>query len=72
MRGAVTVAAAQTLADDTPQRAVLVLIAFAVAAMSLLVQGGTIGPLLALIKPGVDRRRRRGGVGRRANPGNWS
>ena len=55
MRGAVTVAAAQTLADATPQRSVLVLIAFAVAAMSLLVQGGTIGPLLALIKPGVDQ-----------------
>ena len=46
MRGAVTVAAAQTLPDDTPQRSVLVLIAFAVAVMSLLVQGGTIGPLL--------------------------
>jgi monovalent cation/hydrogen antiporter len=54
MRGAVTVAAAQTLPDDTPQRSVLVLIAFAVAAMSLLAQGGTIGPLLHLIKPPVD------------------
>jgi CPA1 family monovalent cation:H+ antiporter len=51
MRGAVTVAAAQTLPDDTPQRSVLVLIAFAVAAMSLLAQGGTIGPLLRLIAP---------------------
>jgi NhaP-type Na+/H+ or K+/H+ antiporter len=55
MRGAVTVAAAQTLPDDTPQRSVLVLIAFAVAAMSLLVQGGTIGPLLRLITPKVDQ-----------------
>lgn len=55
MRGAVTVAAAQTLPDDTPQRSVLVLIAFAVAAMSLLVQGGTIGPLLRLITPKGDQ-----------------
>jgi monovalent cation/hydrogen antiporter len=54
MRGAVTVAAAQTLPDDTPQRSVLVLIAYAVAAMSLLVQGGTIGPLLRLITPKLD------------------
>jgi CPA1 family monovalent cation:H+ antiporter len=54
MRGAVTVAAAQTLPIDTPQRSVLVLIAFAVAALSLLVQGGTIGPLLRLIAPKVD------------------
>jgi len=55
MRGAVTVAAAQTLPDDTPQRSVLVLIAFAVAVMSLLVQGGTIGPLLRAISPAVDQ-----------------
>ena len=55
MRGAVTVAAAQTLPEDTPQRSVLVLIAFAVAAMSLLVQGGTIGPLLRRISPKVDQ-----------------
>jgi monovalent cation/hydrogen antiporter len=51
MRGAVTVAAAQTLPEDTPQRSVLVLVAFAVATMSLLVQGGTIGPLLRRITP---------------------
>ncbi|GAA2569479.1 sodium:proton antiporter [Winogradskya consettensis] len=51
MRGAVTVAAAQTLPEDTPQRSVLVLIAFAVAAMSLLLQGGTIGPLMSLLTP---------------------
>jgi NhaP-type Na+/H+ or K+/H+ antiporter len=54
MRGAVTVAAAQTLGEDTPQRSVLVLVAFAVATMSLLVQGGTIGPLLRRIAPQVD------------------
>jgi NhaP-type Na+/H+ or K+/H+ antiporter len=55
MRGAVTVAAAQTLPEDTPQRSVLVLIAFAVAVMSLLVQGGTISPLLRAIAPKVDQ-----------------
>ncbi len=54
MRGAVTVAAAQTLPEDTPQRSVLVLVAFAVAAMSLAVQGGTIGPLLRLLTPKAD------------------
>jgi monovalent cation/hydrogen antiporter len=54
MRGAVTVAAAQTLPDDTPQRSVLVLVAFVIAGLSLLVQGGTIGPLLHVIKPDVD------------------
>jgi monovalent cation/hydrogen antiporter len=54
MRGAVTVAAAQTLPDDTPQRPVLILIAFAVAVLSLVVQGGTIGPLLKRIAPQKD------------------
>ncbi|MHA3700567.1 cation:proton antiporter [Jatrophihabitans sp. YIM 134969] len=54
MRGAVTVAAAQTLPEDTPQRSVLVLVAFTVAILSLLVQGATIGPLLARITRGVD------------------
>lgn len=55
MRGAVTVAAAQTLPEDTPQRSVLVLVAFAVATLSLVVQGGTIGPLLRRIAPTVDQ-----------------
>ena len=54
MRGAVTVAAAQTLPEDTPQRSVLVLVAFTVATLSLLLQGGTIGPLLRRIAPPVD------------------
>jgi len=54
MRGAVTVAAAQTLPEDTPQRSVLVLIAFVVAALSLLVQGGTIGPLVRRLAPKTD------------------
>ncbi|HEY0216302.1 MAG TPA: sodium:proton antiporter [Cellulomonas sp.] len=55
MRGAVTVAAAQTLPEDTPQRSVLVLVAFVVAVGSLVVQGGTIGPLLRRTAPPVDR-----------------
>ncbi|GAA4154550.1 sodium:proton antiporter [Gryllotalpicola daejeonensis] len=54
MRGAVTVAAAQTLPESTPQRSVLVLIAFTVAALSLLIQGGTVGWLLKLLAPKVD------------------
>lgn len=51
MRGAVTVAAAQTLPAETPQRSLLVFIAFVVALASLLLQGGTIGPLLRWIAP---------------------
>jgi NhaP-type Na+/H+ or K+/H+ antiporter len=43
MRGAVTVAAAQLLPSGTPHRSLLVFIAFAVATLSLLIQGGTIG-----------------------------
>ncbi|OII11437.1 cation:proton antiporter [Curtobacterium sp. MCBA15_009] len=55
MRGAVTVAAAQTLPEGTPQRSLLVLVAFAVALLSLVVQGGTIGPLLRRIAaPATD------------------
>ncbi|MCK8468770.1 sodium:proton antiporter [Microbacterium sp. KSW4-16] len=46
MRGAVTLAAAQTLPSDTPERDLLVFIAFLVAAGSLLIQGLTL-PLLA-------------------------
>ncbi len=60
MRGAVTVAAAQTLPEDTPQRALLVFVAFGVATMSLLVQGGTVGLLVARLFPagdGQDRAR---------------
>ena len=43
MRGVVTLAAAQTLPEDVPQRDLLVFIAFLVAAGSLLVQGLTLG-----------------------------
>jgi len=45
MRGVVTLAAAQTLPNDTPFRPQLVLIAFTVAVTTLIVQGGTL-PLL--------------------------
>lgn len=51
MRGAVTVAAAQTLPHETPGRSLLVLIAFIVAAASLLIQGGTLGWVVRLVKP---------------------
>jgi hypothetical protein len=50
----VTVAAACPPAASAPRRPVLVLIAFAVAALSLLVQGGTVGPLLKRLSPPVD------------------
>lgn len=46
MRGAVTLAAAQTLPRETPSRSLLVFVAFLVAAMSLLIQGSTL-PWLA-------------------------
>lgn len=45
MRGAVTVATAQTLPLDTPMRPLVVLIAFLVAIVSLMAQGLTVAPL---------------------------
>lgn len=54
MRGAVTVAAAQTLPLDAPHRSMLILVAFAVAVMSMLIQGGTIGPLLGKLNSAND------------------
>ncbi|MBX3098787.1 MAG: sodium:proton antiporter [Salinibacterium sp.] len=48
MRGVVTLAAAQSLPDGTPYRAQLVLIAFTVAVVTLLVQGGTLPWIIAL------------------------
>lgn len=54
MRGAVTVAAAQSLAESTPQRSVLVLIAFTVAGLSLLLQGGTVAALVRRVTPVAD------------------
>jgi len=46
MRGAVTLAAAQSLPADVPHRSLLVLVAFVVAAGTLAVQGGTLPWLL--------------------------
>lgn len=55
MRGVITLAAAQTLPEDTPSRSLLVLIAFLVATGSLLLQGSTLPRLVALVKPvGID------------------
>lgn len=53
MRGAVTVAAAQTL-PEFAGRDLLVLIAFAVAVVSLVLQGGTIGPVVRALAPAAD------------------
>jgi monovalent cation/hydrogen antiporter len=56
MRGAVTLAAAQTLPHGTPDRSLIVFIAFLVAAGSLVIQGGTLPWVVRLVKPaGVDR-----------------
>ncbi len=43
MRGAITLAAAETLPETMPHRSLLVLVAFLVATASLLLQGGTLG-----------------------------
>lgn len=60
MRGVVTVAAVQTLPADTPMRAELVLVAFVVAIVTLLVQGGTLSWLVTLLRlthDGSERHR---------------
>lgn len=57
MRGAVTVAAAQTLPtgpDGPSQRGLLVLVAFGVAAISLVLQGSTLFLLIRRMKPIAD------------------
>ena len=53
MRGAVTVAAAQTLPEDAPHRSVLVLIAYSVATFSLLLQGGTLALVVRMLRPSM-------------------
>jgi monovalent cation/hydrogen antiporter len=52
MRGAVTVAAAQLLPAVTPHRSMLILIAFLVAILSLLLQGGTVAIVVRLLFSG--------------------
>jgi CPA1 family monovalent cation:H+ antiporter len=55
MRGVVTLAAAQSLPAATPYRPQLVLIAFTVAVVTLVVQGGTLPALIRLLRVrGVD------------------
>ncbi|KQR51934.1 sodium:proton antiporter [Leifsonia sp. Leaf336] len=55
MRGVVTLAAAQSLPDTIPYRPQLILIAFTVAVVSLVVQGGTLPWLIKLLGlQGVD------------------
>lgn len=65
MRGAVTLAAAQTLPADTPDRSLLVLVAFLVATGSLMLQGITLPSVIARVRPaapdpvaGIAERRR--------------
>jgi len=61
MRGAITLAAAQTLPADMPYRSLLVLVAFLVAAGSLLLQGATLPRLvrwLGFPPPDPARRER--------------
>ncbi|MGN8554093.1 UNVERIFIED_CONTAM: sodium:proton antiporter [Microbacterium sp. SLM126] len=50
MRGVVTLAAAQTLPADTPERALLVFVAFAVAVGSLMIQGFTLPWLVRMLR----------------------
>nr|WP_281369853.1 cation:proton antiporter [Leifsonia psychrotolerans] len=57
MRGAVTLAAAQTLPAETPNRSLLIFIAFVVAAASLLIQGGTLRRVVGLVKPATGSNR---------------
>ena len=51
MRGVVTLAAAQTLPEDTPHRALLIFVAFLVATFSLVLQGGTLPWLVRVVRP---------------------
>ncbi|WP_203654097.1 cation:proton antiporter [Demequina activiva] len=53
MRGVVTVAAAQTLPTDTPGRSLLVLVAYLVAILSLVIQGGTVAWVVRWVKPSM-------------------
>ncbi len=50
MRGVVTLAAAQTLPRDTPERELLVLVAFLVAVGSLMLQGFTLPWLVKILR----------------------
>jgi NhaP-type Na+/H+ or K+/H+ antiporter len=57
MRGVVTLAAAQSLPHNTPYREQLILIAFTVAVVTLVVQGGTLPWLIRLLGiQGIDAK----------------
>jgi len=49
MRGVVTLAAAQTLPENTSQRPLLIFVAFLVALFSLVLQGLTLGPVVRAV-----------------------
>lgn len=53
MRGAITLAAAQTLPTETPERPFLLLVALVVAAGSLTVQGLTLPWVIARVRPAM-------------------
>lgn len=55
MRGVVTLAAAQTLPSDTPQRPLLILIAFSAAVVTLVMQGGTLSWVVRRLGVESDR-----------------
>jgi len=56
MRGAVTLAAAQTLPLTTPNRPFLLLVALLVASGSLVIQGLTLGGVIRLVRPRMASR----------------
>ncbi|MET1037155.1 MAG: sodium:proton antiporter [Aeromicrobium sp.] len=56
MRGSVTLAAAQTLPSDFAQRELLILVAFTVAVVSLVVQGGSLAWVVRRLGVESDRR----------------
>jgi monovalent cation/hydrogen antiporter len=67
MRGVITLAAAQTLPADIPYRPQLILIAFSVAIITLVVQGGTLPLLIRVLGiEGTDEEAQRRELGRLA------
>ena len=54
MRGAVSLAAAQTLPADTPYRATLLLVAYVLAGGSLLIQGATLPLVVGWLRRPID------------------
>ncbi|MFD6415938.1 cation:proton antiporter [Streptomyces sp. NPDC060194] len=54
MRGAITVAAAQTLPQDTPDRSQLILVAYVVATTTLLLQGLTLPVVIRAVRVPED------------------